>query len=65
MVIYPKDHGPPHVHVIAPEAEAKFELKGMICFYSRGFSKRDLRRIGTFLVEHKALLMEAWNDYQA
>ncbi|MCC6278270.1 MAG: DUF4160 domain-containing protein [Oligoflexia bacterium] len=43
--IYPKDHKPPHVHAIGPDAEAKFEIKSLACSYSRGFTEKDLRRI--------------------
>ena len=62
--IYPKDHGPPHVHVIGPDAEAKFQLHDMQCLHSRGFSERALKRIKTFLADKRRELEEAWNDYQ-
>ncbi len=65
VVIYPKDHQPPHVHVIGPDGEAKFELKNFECIFVRGFSKGDVRRMKTFLRERKTLLKEAWDDYQA
>lgn len=62
--VYPKDHNPPHVHVVGPEAEAKFKLDNLECFYSKGFSRRSLKRIEDYLRERKQTLMEAWNDYQ-
>ena len=61
---YPKDHNPPHVHVIGPDAEAKFRLGDFECIYSRGFSPRALKSIKSFLKERKILLMEVWNEYQ-
>ena len=64
VVIYPKDHTPPHVHVISPNGEAKFTLKDFECIFVRGFSKHDIRRMKTYLQERKDLLEEAWNDYQ-
>lgn len=63
VVIYPNDHDPPHVHVIAPDAEAKFELSDLECIYSRGFSKKALKQIHEFLAENKELLEETWYDY--
>lgn len=65
VVVYPKDHNPPHVHVIGPDGEAKFALKDFECLFVRGFSKSDIRQMKAFLREHKNLLEEAWDDYQA
>jgi hypothetical protein len=62
--VYPKDHHPPHVHVIGPNAEARFEIENLRCTYFRGFSFRDLGRIKEFLRHHEQTLWEAWNDYQ-
>jgi hypothetical protein len=62
--IYPKDHNPPHVHVVGPEAEAKFRLDTMACIYSRGFSQKALKQIKAFLRDRKSVLLEAWHDYQ-
>lgn len=62
--IYPKDHEPPHVHVIGPDAEAKFRISDMECIFSRGFSNTALQRITEFLKEEKVTLLEAWNEYQ-
>ena len=62
--IYPKDHNPPHVHVVGPEAEARFTLGDFECYYSRGFTRNALNRIRRFLIEHKAALLEAWDEYQ-
>jgi len=64
-VIYPKDHNPPHVHIISPDGEAKFALKDFECIFVRGFGRSDIRRLREYLRERKDLLEEAWNDYQA
>jgi hypothetical protein len=53
VVMYPKDHNPPHVHVISPKGEAKFDIQTFECFFARGFSKKDLNR-----VMKKALLLQ-------
>jgi hypothetical protein len=62
--IYPKDHAPPHVHVVGPGAEAKFRLDTFECIFCRGFSRKALKRITLFLKERRTVLKEAWNDYQ-
>ncbi len=64
IVIYPKDHEPAHVHVIGPDAEAKFEIKSMECIENFGFSEKSLRRIKEYLKERRSILLEAWNEYQ-
>lgn len=64
IVIYPKDHKPPHIHAIGPDAEAKFEIETLDCFFSRGFSTKDLKRIQSYLDSKKDYLMEIWNDNQ-
>jgi len=62
--VYPKDHNPPHVHVVGPEAEAKYRLDNFECIFSRGFSQKALKKIRAFLKEREGLLMEAWDEYQ-
>lgn len=64
FVVYPKDHAPPHIHVIGPEAEAKFVIETLECTFSRGFSEKALREIRDFLKGKKKVLQEAWDDYQ-
>ncbi len=63
-MIYPKDHSPAHVHVIGPDAEAKFDINTMECIESYGFSQRTLKRIKDYLEERKETLLEAWHEYQ-
>lgn len=64
VVIYPKDHQPPHVHVLGPDAEAKFTIEKLECYFSRGFSQKELKRIKSFLKAKKDICMEAWYEYQ-
>ena len=64
VVVYPKDHQPPHVHVFGPDAEAKFTIEDLKCFYSRGFSSKTISEIENFLKTKKDLLLEAWREYQ-
>lgn len=64
IVIYPRDHWPPHVHVIAPGAEAKFRIYDLECLSSRGFDEQTLREIREYLEDKKDILMEEWDDWQ-
>ena len=63
-MIYPKDHQPPHVHVLGPGAEAKFSLEDLKCFYSRGFSDKAIVGIESFLKTKKELLRDALREYK-
>lgn len=63
IIIFFKDHNPPHVHVIGPGAEAKFEINPISCYFSRGFKRKFLLEMAEYLEEHKDLLIEAWSEY--
>lgn len=62
FVIYIKDHGPPHIHAISPEAEVKIDLISLECFFSRGDSQRDLRHLIEFVSSRKEKFMEVFNE---
>ncbi len=64
IVIYPHDHQPPHVHVIGPGAEAKFDLETFRCLMNRGFDRATVSRFRKFLKERQETLLEAWHEYQ-
>ena len=64
ICIYPKDHLPAHLHVLGPEAEAKFEIETMECFFSRGFKKSTLKELEKVLMKEKEFLMEVWHENQ-
>ena len=64
IVIYPHDHAPAHVHLIGPDAEAKFELASLECISSFGFSMKALSKIRTFLKARQHNLIETWNEWQ-
>ncbi len=63
LYIYPKDHDPPHVHVVGPDCEARFYILSLKCYQSYGFSKKDLKRLCKFLEENIDLLVQAWEEY--
>ena len=62
--VYPKDHDPAHVHVTAPNAEAKIRLSDCKAYFSKGFTKMALSRIEIFIEQHKEILLKAWHEYQ-
>lgn len=64
VVIYPKDHNPPHVHVISPGGEAKFEITSLNLISVTGYSQKDIKRIKEFLKHRKEHLLEFWHEYQ-
>lgn len=64
IFIYPKDHKPPHVHAIGPEAEAKFRISDLECYFSRGFTQKDRKEIKRVLERNKTLLEVKWDENQ-
>jgi len=62
--IYPKDHRPAHVHVIAGEAHAKFEIITGQCISSVGFSSKALTKLSVKVLEHRKELMQAWKEFE-
>lgn len=62
--IYPKDHRPPHVHVIADEAEAKFCIETGECLALNGFKLGTIKILSHVVLMNKDLLMEAWKNYE-
>ena len=60
-----KDHPPPHVHAISPDAEAKIDLTSLKCFFSRGYSAKDLNLIISFTSDNQEKFMEVWNEYHS
>lgn len=64
FVIYPKDHAPAHVHVLAPGAEAKFDIRTIECLAIYGFSQRTVGQLAQIVAENRDLLLEAWEEYE-
>jgi hypothetical protein len=52
---------PPHIHVTRAGNTAKFWLADGNLAYNDGFKHNELRDIVSGVLEHKALLLEAWN----
>ena len=66
VVLYPNDHRPAHVHVMAPESEAVFELGcpsgPPVLREALGFRAPQLDRIATWLTEELAVLCDRWGN---
>ena len=64
FIIYPKDHAPAHIHVVAGTAEAKFDLKTGKCIAAWGFAEHTLKHLQRIVRDNSDLLLEAWKDYE-
>ncbi len=62
IVIFTNDHGPPHIHAISPDGEAKIKLDNLECYFLRGFTEKDLKRITGFLKNKQEYLIEVWDE---
>jgi hypothetical protein len=64
FIVYPKDHAPAHVHVIAGKAEAKFDIKSGKCLAAWGFAEHTLNTLQKVVERNRDLLIEAWREYE-
>ncbi len=62
FIVYPQDHKPAHVHVMANGAEAKFELKSGKCIAAWGFAEYTINDLQKIVRKNRDFLMEAWKD---
>jgi hypothetical protein len=53
----------PHIHVKAAENEAKFWLDPVGLAFNYGFRGRELGEIAKLVGQHRAQLLEAWNEH--
>ncbi len=54
---------PPHIHVKAGEDEAKFWLDPVALTANHGFNGRALSEIARLVEQHRAELLEAWDEH--
>ena len=52
------------MHVTAPKAEAKFDLKSGKCLAAYGFAEHTLNQLQKIVDRNRDLLMDAWRDYE-
>lgn len=62
IVIHSRDHRPPHVHAIAPDAEAVFNLETMELVRVQGFDLKSVTKIRQFIESRREELLEAWHE---
>lgn len=62
IVIYTRDHWPPHVHAIGPGTEAVFLLESLELIRCHGFDANMVGRIRDFLSVRREQLKEAWDE---
>ena len=53
----------PHVHAERDNNEAKFWLKPVKLERSRGFNRKELRRIEGLILEGAEGMLRSWNEY--
>jgi hypothetical protein len=61
--IWPKDHLPPHVHVIGPDGHAKVNIETLEVIFSEGFSAKDILSIQQQIFKRKIKILEKWEHY--
>ena len=54
---------PPHVHIDRDECSAKFWLEPVGLARNMGYSRHELKRIGTIIEDNRPFLLEAWHEY--
>ncbi len=54
---------PPHIHIRAGKAHAKFWLSPVRFETSNGFKPHELRKIEKLIIKHHNEFLEAWNEY--
>ncbi len=66
IMIYVKDHGPAHVHVVGPEGRAKIELNcpagPALPVDIRGMDAVTVRRVVELITDNLARLCAAWKE---
>ena len=55
--------GPPHIHVRGGGDEAKFWLDPIVLTANHGFNGREMREIERIVGQHRAVFLEAWDEY--
>jgi uncharacterized protein DUF4160 len=53
----------PHIHIERAGFEAKVWLDPVVVERSGGFGRSELNRINLLVIEHRGMLVRAWNDF--
>ena len=62
--VYPQDHRPAHVHVVAVEAEAKFDISTGECISNYGFNQKSIKELSQKVIKNQEELIEAWKEFE-
>ncbi len=62
IVLYFEDHPPPHVHVIAPDFEAKVSITDAEVFVGT-IPPRHRNEALSWISANREMLMAKWNEY--
>ena len=59
--VYPKDHAPPHFHLIGPDTAVMLDLRDLQVI-AGSYKRRDLREALAWAIDHTEELWEAWRQ---
>ncbi len=65
VVIYTKDHLPPHVHVKSADNEARIELDPVRIMDNYGFKPGQIRAILKLIQAHQQKLIARWEEFHS
>jgi hypothetical protein len=64
VMVYSRDHPPPHVHVIAPRGQAKIQVDGPEGHpglkWTFGLSRREIAQALAAVEDHRELILAEW-----
>jgi hypothetical protein len=64
VMVYSRDHRPPHVHVVAPRGQAKILVDGPGgtpgLEWNLGLSRRELAQALAAVEDHRELILAEW-----
>ena len=63
MVIYPNDHSPAHVHVLAAGWEVVVNLLALEIREVIRCDERQARQVLRHVADHRSMLMDAWRQF--
>jgi hypothetical protein len=65
VIVYSRDHPPPHVHVVTPQGQAKVLVEGRsghpALVWNLGLSRRDLALALEAIEDHREAILAEWN----
>ncbi len=64
VIVYSRDHWPPHVHVVTPKGQAKILIEGPtghpVLEWNLGLSRRELASALAAIEDHRDLVLTEW-----